>query len=94
MAGQYGSMTQAYQSLRAMHFPADGNFYFVDGGSGSNSSDGLTPDTPKLTLTATIALCTTQNEDYVFVLADHQASGEDNKRIILRRRSGADEKKE
>ena len=85
MAGQYGSMAQAYQSLRAIHFPADGNFYFVDGVSGSNSSGGLTPDTPKLTLTAAITLATSQNEDYIFLLAYHQASGETWPIVVAKR---------
>lgn len=51
--------------------PGIGNVYYVNGGSdgpATDGGDGLTPATCKKTLTAALALCTTDNEDYVIVL--------------------------
>lgn len=76
MAGQFGSMTQAYQSLRAAHFPTDGEFFFVDGVNGSSSNSGLTPDEPLLLLTDALTLATAQMDDFIFVLDYHQPTGE------------------
>lgn len=48
-----------------------GNVYYVNGGSDGptdNNGTGLSPDDPKQTLTAALALCTTDNEDYIVVL--------------------------
>lgn len=53
-----------------------GEFYYVDGVDGDNSNDGLTPDTPLLTITAALAKCTSGNEDYIFVMNVHQPTGE------------------
>lgn len=45
-----------------------GNFYYVDGNSGDNTKDGLSPDTPKETITAALALCVNNHDDYIIVL--------------------------
>lgn len=85
MAGQFGSMTQAYQSLRVAHFPTDGEFFFVDGVNGSNSNSGLTPDEPLLLLTDAVTLATTQMDDFIFVLDYHQPSGETFPVVLAKR---------
>lgn len=50
--------------------PGAGNVYYVNGYTGSNANDGLSPATAKLTITAGIGLCTDAagQNDYVFVL--------------------------
>jgi len=48
-----------------------GNVYYVNGGSDGPTNDagsGLTKDSPKQTITAALALCTTGNDDYIVVL--------------------------
>jgi hypothetical protein len=48
-----------------------GRLFFVDGGSSGpthNNNDGLTPNTPKQTLTAALALATSGADDVVYVL--------------------------
>jgi hypothetical protein len=51
--------------------PGAGLVVYVNGGSDGptdNNYDGLRPDTPKQTITAALALCTSNNNDYVVVL--------------------------
>ena len=50
--------------------------YGVDGGIGDNANDGLTPETPVLTLTYAISLCTADADDYIIVLNHWQPTGE------------------
>ena len=45
-----------------------GRVVFCDGSAGSNSNDGLTPKTPKLTLTATHALTRSGMDDTILLL--------------------------
>lgn len=48
-----------------------GNIYYVNGGSDgptNNYGSGESADDPKQTLTAALALCTSGNNDYIFVL--------------------------
>jgi hypothetical protein len=45
-----------------------GSVFFCDGSAGNNANDGLTPLTPKLTLTATHALTAPLNDDTIVVL--------------------------
>lgn len=53
-----------------------GNVYYVHGSSGSDSYSGLDKDHPLLTITAALAKCTSQNNDYIIVLDYYQATGE------------------
>jgi len=53
-----------------------GNVFYVDGVAGLNANDGLTPFTPKLTLTAGLALCTNNINDTIVVLDYWQPAGE------------------
>lgn len=51
--------------------PGKGKVYYVNGGSDgptNNNYDGLSPMTPKQTLTAAIALCTDNYNDSIYVL--------------------------
>jgi len=48
--------------------PGVGNIYYVDGTNGLDTNDGLTPDTPMLTLTTAIDATTANANDYVIVL--------------------------
>lgn len=45
-----------------------GNTYFVDGNSGLDTNDGLTPDRPLKTITAALAKCTDNHDDYIRVI--------------------------
>jgi len=53
-----------------------GDVFYVDGVGGNNDNDGLSPATPKLTLTAGLALCTNDVNDTVLVLDYWQPAGE------------------
>jgi hypothetical protein len=57
-------------------WPGAGNVFYVNGISGSNANNGLTPTTPKLTMTAALALCTNDADDYIVVLDYWQPAGE------------------
>jgi len=56
--------------------PGAGNVFYVDGVAGLNTNDGLTPNTPKLTMTAALALCTANADDYIIVLDFLTPAGE------------------
>lgn len=45
-----------------------GNIYYVNGTSGNNSNDGLTPTTPLLTIFAALAKCVDNHDDYIIVI--------------------------
>ena len=45
-----------------------GNFYYVNGYTGSDTNDGYTPDSPFLTITKAVSMCVAHNHDYVIVL--------------------------
>lgn len=53
-----------------------GDVFYLDGVAGSNSNSGLTPDKPKLTMTAALALCTNDHTDTIVVLDYWQPAGE------------------
>ena len=53
-----------------------GNVFYNDGVNGLNANDGLTPQTPKLTLTASLAQCTNDMNDTILVLDYWQPAGE------------------
>lgn len=72
-----------YLALVGYHkyFPvmnAESHVFFVNGSTGSNSADnnGQTPDTPLLTITAALGKCTSDKNDYIFILDYYQATGE------------------
>lgn len=46
-----------------------GTFFYVDGSNGLDTNDGLSPETPFLTVTAALAACTTAQNDYIFILS-------------------------
>ena len=48
--------------------PGAGKSIYVEGTSGLNTNDGLTPETPVLTLTYALSLATANANDYIFVL--------------------------
>ena len=48
--------------------PGVGSIFYVDGTNGLDANDGLTPDTPVLTLTYAISLCAAGQNDYIIVL--------------------------
>ena len=65
--------------LFANMLPGAGNVYYVygiDAGIGDNANDGLTPDTPFLTLTYALAQCVSAARDYIVVLDYWQPTGE------------------
>ncbi len=45
-----------------------GKIFFADGSAGDNNNDGLSPYSPKLTLTAGVALLTSGADDVLFVI--------------------------
>jgi hypothetical protein len=53
-----------------------GKVFFVDGSAGDNYNDGLSPYSPKLTLTAGVALLTSGADDVLFVV-NYGAAGKD-----------------
>lgn len=53
-----------------------GEFFYVDGVDGDNDNNGLTPDAALLTITEALDKCTSENEDYIFVLNYHQPTSE------------------
>jgi len=57
-------------------WPGAGNVYYLDGVAGLNANSGLTPSAPKLTLTAALALCTNDADDYILVKDYWQPAGE------------------
>ena len=60
------------RDMLGLHLCCDiGNIYYLDGGStgpADNDEDGLTRATPKGSLTAALALCTSGNNDVIIVL--------------------------
>jgi len=48
-------------------FLTTGTFYFVNGTSGNNLNSGLLPTDPLLTITAALAKCVDDNDDYIIV---------------------------
>jgi len=53
-----------------------GNVFYNDGCGGDDANDGLSPQTPKLTLTASLAQCTNDMNDTIVVLDYYQPAGE------------------
>jgi len=53
-----------------------GNVFYNDGVNGLDANDGLTPQSPKLTLTASLAQCTNDMNDTILVLDYWQPAGE------------------
>lgn len=53
-----------------------GNVYYVHGSDGSDSYSGEDKDHPLLTITAALAKCTADNNDYIIILDYYQATGE------------------
>lgn len=49
--------------------PTAGDIFYVNGSTGANTNDGLTPLTAVLTITYAISLCAAGNDDYIFVLS-------------------------
>jgi len=45
-----------------------GTAFYVDGNNGLDTNDGLSPETPFLTVTAALAACTSGANDYVFIM--------------------------
>ena len=74
-SGAWYSGGGLYADLKA----GTGNVFYVygiDGGIGDNANDGLTPQTPFLTLTYALAQCVAGNQDYIIVLDYWQPTGE------------------
>ena len=49
-----------------------GNVFYVDGVNGNDGWDGLTPDTPFLTITHALTQCVADHDDYIIVLEHWQ----------------------
>jgi len=49
-----------------------GNVFYVDGVNGNDLWDGLTPNTPFLTITHALTQCVADNDDYIIVLEHWQ----------------------
>ena len=62
--------------LASTLWPGAGNVFFLDGVAGLNANNGLTPAAPKLTLTAALALCTNDADDYIVAIDYWQPAGE------------------
>lgn len=58
--------------------PGAGNLFYVNGidGVGDDANSGLTRDVPLLTITAALALCVNDHDDYIVVLDYWQPTGE------------------
>jgi len=74
MTRMYGPEYLAVCGL-AKYFPtmnSESSVFFVDGtstvGNDSAANFGQTPDTPLLTITKALSLCTTKKNDYIFIL--------------------------
>ena len=64
---QVGSEVVGYFPGRGSDFTPQGNAFYVDT-AGSDSYNGLSPQTPLLTVDAALAKCTDDENDYIFVL--------------------------
>lgn len=64
----------AYFSQNMSYIPLGGSYY-VNGTSGSDTNNGLTPTTALYTVTAALAKCTSGNDDYIFVLDGYNSDG-------------------
>jgi hypothetical protein len=65
----------------AKYFPvmnSESSVFFVNGNTGNDSDgeNGQRPETPLLTITKALSLCTSGKNDYIFVLDYYQATGE------------------
>lgn len=64
----------------AKYFPvmnSESSVFFVKtGGSDSAANQGQTPDTPLLTITKALDLCTDAKNDFIFILDYYQSTGE------------------
>jgi len=63
--------------------PNHGEVFYVNGitwangfGTGSDANDGLSPEEPLMTLTKALSYCTTEANDYIFILDYYQPTGE------------------
>ena len=56
--------------------PGTGSVFYLNGSSGSATNTGLTADSPLLTMTSALALCTNDADDYIIVLDYYQPAGE------------------
>jgi hypothetical protein len=77
---KYGPEYYAVCGL-SKYFPtmnSESSVFFVNGVTGDDTAGnyGQTPDTPLLTLTTALSLCTTNKNDYIFVLDYYQPTGE------------------
>lgn len=61
------SLMTMIQIMKYLEKPK-GSVFFCDGSAGNDANDGLTPLTPKLTLTAAIGLATTAKDDTIMLL--------------------------
>ena len=55
-------------NLSSMLVPNAGNIFYLDGTNGLDTNDGLTPDTPFLTVTHALTECAAGNDDYIVIL--------------------------
>jgi len=62
--------------LAGSAWPGQGSTFYLDGVNGLDANDGLTRATPKLTMTAALALCTNDADDYILVIDYWQPAGE------------------
>ena len=79
---KYGAEYLAICGL-SKYFPvmnAESSVFFVNtsgkGGNDSAANQGQTPDTPLLTITKALSYCTSDKNDYIFVIDYYQPTGE------------------
>ena len=66
---------EAEKKSRAIGMPellAEGNVFWIDGVSGDDSQDGLTPSKPLKQIDTALGLCSNDHNDYIFVLDCYQ----------------------
>ena len=76
MRSMQQSQSHYMGGMASSFWPGVGSIFYLDGVAGDNANNGLTPAAPKLTLTAALALCTNDADDYILALDYWQPAGE------------------
>jgi len=66
---QVAGQTVAYFPGRGSEYTPHGKAFYVDMVNGSADYNGLSPETPKATIATALALCTADNDDYIYVIS-------------------------
>ena len=76
MLQTYKNASHYTGGLAAWMRPGAGQVFYVEGFNGVNTNDGLTPDTPLLTITEALDRCTANADDYILLIDYWTAAGE------------------